>query len=61
MCTFDKASIQTEIEKEKVANKNEKDLSDNAPDLREERTQVNEAMVDDIFLNQRKMKIKTPK
>ena len=38
-----------------------KDLSDNAPDIGEERTQVNEAMVDDIFLNQRKMKIKTPK
>ena len=49
LCTFDKASIQTEIEKEKVANKNEKDLSDNAPDVGEERTQVNEAMVDDIF------------
>ena len=49
LCTFDKASIQTEIEKEKVANKNEKDLSDNAPDVGEERTHVNEAMVDDIF------------
>lgn len=49
LCTFDKASIQTEIEKEKVTNKNEKDLSDNAPDIGEERTQVNEAMVDDIF------------
>ena len=49
LCTYDKASIETEIEKEKVTNKNEKDLSDNTPDIGEERTQVNEAMVDDIF------------
>lgn len=49
LCTYDKASIQTEIEKEKATTKNEKDLSNNTPDIGEERAEVNEAMVDDIF------------
>lgn len=49
LCTYDKASIQTEIENEKATNKNEKDLSNNVPDIGEERIEVNEAMVDDIF------------
>lgn len=49
LCTFDKASIQAQIENEKVTNKNEKDLSNNVPDIGEERTEVNDAMLDDIF------------
>lgn len=49
LCTYDKASIQTEIEKEKTTNKDEKDLSDNVPDIGEERVEVNENMIDDIF------------
>ena len=47
LATFDKASIQTEIEKERETTA--KDISDNVPDLGEERTEVNEDMVDDIF------------
>lgn len=49
LCTHDKASIQAEIEREMATGKNEKDLSNNAPDIGEERTEVNESMVDDIF------------
>lgn len=49
LATFDKASIQTEIEKEKETTAKAKDISDNVPDLGEERLQVNEDMVDDIF------------
>ena len=49
LTTFDKASIQTEIEKEKANITKGKDLSENIPDVGEQRTKVNEAMVDDIF------------
>lgn len=49
LCTYDKASIQTEIEKEQNMATKGKDLSDNAPDVGEERTEVNETMIDDIF------------
>ncbi|MEI3401826.1 MAG: PcfB family protein [Clostridia bacterium] len=49
LATFDKASIQTEIEKERETTTKAKDISDNVPDLGEERTEVNEDMVEDIF------------
>lgn len=49
LCTYDRASIQTEIENERAINKNEKDLSNNEQDVGEERPEVSEAMVDDIF------------
>ena len=49
LCTFDRAVVESQIENEKNINKEEKDLKDNIPDIGEERIQVNEAMVDDIF------------
>lgn len=49
LCTYDKASIQTEIQKEKSMTTKGKDLSNNTPDVGEERIEVNETMVDDIF------------
>lgn len=49
LCTFDRASIQSEIEQEKVTNKEQHDISDNMPDIGEENIKVDEAMIEDIF------------
>ena len=49
MATFDKASIQTEIEKEKANIIKGNEMEDNVPDIGEQKVEINEAMVDDIF------------
>lgn len=48
LSTFDKASIENTIKREREANKS-KDLSDNVPDVGEEKTNIDDAMIDDIF------------
>lgn len=47
LCAFDKASIESQFEK--MINKEDKDLQDNVPDIGEEKVQIDEAMIDDIF------------
>lgn len=46
--THDKASIQSSIEKEIEANRN-KDLLDSVQDIGEQKKDINDAMIDDIF------------
>lgn len=48
LSTYDKATIQSEIEKERM-NNNDKDLSENIPDIGEEKANIDDAMIDDIF------------
>lgn len=48
LSTFDKASIQSKIEKERMNNK-DKELSENIPDIGEEKANIDDAMIDDIF------------
>lgn len=48
LSTYDKASIENTIEKEREANKS-KDLSDNVPDIGEEKTNIDDEIIEDIF------------
>lgn len=49
LCTIDKALIEREIEKDKTINMAEKELTDNVKEVVEEKADISEKMIDDIF------------